>query len=178
MKHSDTHKERHEEEIVYEEAPVNSLHKTKGAEVTALKERLKESEAKAKEYLDGWQRAKADMANAKKAENERLVRLKDSAVEEVLQSLLPALDSFDSAMHASAWQSIDSAWRQGMEFVYTQLLSGVEAHGAQSFGMVGDAFDPVLHEAAEGDGAHITKVLRKGYKVGERIIRPARVILG
>ncbi len=155
------------------------------SQLKKLKKKLKESEAKAKENLDGWQRLKADIANSKQNDNVRLDKAKQKGVEDVLESLLPVLDSFDSAMHGDSWNNIDKAWRQGMEFVYSQMTGALESHGVSPFGIVGDMFDTTAYEAAEHkivteqdqDGI-VQKVLRKGYKNGSNIIRPARVVVG
>jgi len=155
-------------------------------QIKKLKKKLKEAEQKAKENLDGWQRLKADVANNKQGDADRLKRAKEKGAEDVLESLLPALDSFESAMHGDAWEGIDEAWRMGMEFVHNQLVQALEEHGVQSFGAVGDAFNTTMHEAAltpgdaghaEGEGETITKVLRKGYKNASGVIRPARVFV-
>jgi molecular chaperone GrpE len=147
------------------------------SQIKKLKKKLKEAELQAKENLDGWQRLKADLANNKKEEANKLERAKANAVEEILQSLFPVLDSFDSAMQADSWASIDKAWRDGMEFVYTQLIKALEQHNIKQFGKVGDKFDTESYDAAEGDGDIVTRVLRKGYKLGDSVIRPARVSL-
>ncbi len=163
----------------------SSFSSSEGKQVAKLKKQLKDAKAQAKENLDGWQRLKADVANSKKAESERLTKAKERGAEQVLESLLPALDSFDSAMQGGAWEQIDSAWRQGMEFVHSQLVSAFESHGIASFGKVGDEFDNTLHEAAEHievtdeeQANKVQKVLRKGYKSASGVIRPARVIVG
>jgi len=147
------------------------------SQVQKLKKKLKECELKAKENLDGWQRLRADTANSKKSDAERISRAKARGVEGVLESILPALDSFDSAMQADSWASIDKAWRDGMEFVHTQLINALEQHGVVAFGNIGDKFDTESHDAAEGKRETVTKVLRKGYKLGDSVIRPARVAL-
>ncbi len=163
----------------------NSLSSSESKQIAKLKKQLKETKAQAKENLDGWQRLKADVVNSKKAESEKLAQAKGRGAEQVLESLLPALDSFDSAMQGSAWEQIDSAWRQGMEFVHSQLISALEQHSITSFGKVGDEFDNALHEAAEhievvdkAQANKVQKILRKGYKSASGVIRPARVIVG
>ncbi len=148
------------------------------SQVKKLKKKLKEAEQKAKDNLDGWQRLKADNANAKQTEAEKLKRAKVRGAQEVLESLLPALDSFDSAMQGSAWEGIDEAWRTGMEFVYNQLVEALNNHDIVAYGKVGDIFDASLHEANSGEGEKITKVLVKGYKNSNGVIRPARVVVG
>jgi len=146
--------------------------------IKKLKKKLRDAEQKAKEHLDGWQRLKADMANQKQAEEQRLRRARERGIEAVLESLLPALDSFEAAMQGKAWESVDSAWRTGMEFVHNQLVQALAEHNVQSFGAVGDTFDTALHEAVEGEGSTITKVIRKGYMHNDTVLRPARVTIG
>jgi molecular chaperone GrpE len=163
----------------------SSFGNSAGSQVAKLKKKLKEAQQSAKENLDGWQRLKADMANSKKAESERLARAKSKGAEEVLESLLPALDSFDSAMQGSAWESIDEAWRQGMEFVHSQLVTALESHGVIAYGIVGGSFNTDEYEAAEhivvedeAQANKVQKVLRKGYKNKSGVLRPARVVVG
>jgi len=148
------------------------------SQVKKLKNKLKEAQEKAKDNLDGWQRLKADVANNKQGDAERLSRAKLRGAEEVLESLLPALDSFDAAMQGDAWEGIDESWRMGMEFVHSQLLGALSQHGVEAYGAVGDTFDTVLHEANSGEGEKVTKVLVKGYKNSNGVIRPARVVVG
>jgi molecular chaperone GrpE len=180
---------KEQDDIVIEpeqdEVVASSFDKSTDSQIKRLKKQLKEAKEQARENLDGWQRLKADTANSKKAESERLGRERERGAQEVLESLLPALDSFDSAMHGNAWEQIDTAWRQGMEFVYSQLVSALESHGVSSFGEVGDNFDSTSYDAAEHkrvdsleqDGK-VLQVLRKGYKNKSGIVRPARVVVG
>lgn len=164
--------------IEAEEAEHSGLQRDESTTVQKLKKQLAACQSERAEYLDGWQRLKADMANNKKSEGDRLTCERERGVEAVLESLLPALDSFDAARQGSAWEEVSDAWRQGMGFVYTQLTDALEQHGVRAFGAPNEAFDPTRHEAAEGEGETIKAVLRKGYTIGERVIRPARVTLG
>jgi hypothetical protein len=89
------------------------------------------------------------------------------------------LDGFDMAMQGAGWHAVDANWRSGVEYIKNQLVSALEKHGVTVFGKEGESFDATCHEAVSGgdaEGAHtIVKVLRKGYKCGERILRPAQV---
>ena len=153
------------------------------AKLKKIRTELKEVQAKRDEYLAGWQRCKADSINARKdalLQAERAVeREKDSFIEDIL----PVLDSFDMASASQAWASVDDEWRSGIGHIQNQLLGILEKHGVKRFGKIGDKFDPRLHDAAQevedGDGeSHtILKVLRHGYRSGERILRPAHVIV-
>lgn len=149
------------------------------ARIKKLKAELEACKAERQEYLDGWQRMRADVANQKKEDAQRHAHLHERAVEEVLEDLLPALDAFDMAMQGAPWQAVDANWRSGVEYIRNQLLGALEKHGIVVFGAVGESFDATKHEAVRGgenEGSHtIVTVLRKGYRCGERILRPAQV---
>ncbi|QSH39590.1 nucleotide exchange factor GrpE [Candidatus Kaiserbacteria bacterium] len=162
------------EEIVYEE--------DQGAElVKKLRAKLKKCEQEKKEYLDGWQRLKADTVNAQKNQKQGLELSQKRIVQNFVQELLPALDSFDIATQSGAWEKVDVVWRQGIEYVHAQLLTSLENSGVENYGVVGDTFDPALHEAgghAEGGESDIiARVERRGYKMGDTVIRPAQVVV-
>lgn len=153
------------------------------AKLQKLRAELKEAQAKAAENLAGWQRCKADSINERRdaqvAAERRVERAKDAFVED----LLPALDSFDMAMKSASWDAVAEEWRTGMGHVRSQLLLALENNGITSYGTSGERFDPSLHEAVQevddGDAeSHtILTVLRHGYRAGERVIRPAQVIV-
>src|SRR5690242_1604287 len=85
------------------------------AKMQKLRDELKEAKAKRDEYLDGWQRAKADMVNSKKEALEAMARATGRGKEILVEELIPALDGFDMAMQGEAWNSVDQAWRSGIE---------------------------------------------------------------
>lgn len=152
------------------------------AKLQKLKDELAEVKKERAEYLEGWQRAKADMVNAKKDATEALQKARAHGRDAFVEELIPALDSFDMAMQGDAWQNVEATWRNGVEGIRSQLLRVLEAHGVEIFGKEGEVFDPSLHEAIqeiEGGGeAHtIARVLRSGYRTKERIIRPAHVAM-
>lgn len=160
------------EEIVYEEDQGAAL-------IKKLRAKLKKCEQEKKEYLDGWQRMKADAVNTQKNQLQNKELLQKRAVYNFVRELLPALDSFDIATQGTAWESVDSVWRQGIEYVHIQLLTGLGNSGIEHYGSVGDVFDPKIHEASAyaegGESNTIVRVERRGYKMGEEIIRPAQV---
>jgi len=161
-----------EEEIVYEEDA--------GAElVKKLRAKLKKCEQEKKEYLDGWQRLKADTLNAQKTQGKNAELMKNRVAQNFVHELLPALDSFDIATQGDSWENVDTVWRQGIEYVHTQLLTGLLNSGIESYGVAGELFDPNLHEAAAhvdgGESNTIAKVERRGYKMGDTVIRAAQV---
>ncbi len=152
-------------------------------QVKKLKEKLKVALKEKQEYLDGWQRERADLANYKKEEEARRAGVAAMAREKIILDLMPVLDAFDMAFgNKEAWEKADKNWRMGVEYIYTQLTGVLEKHGVKQIGEVGLPFSPIMHESMEtvptDDAAKshlIEKVIQKGYMMGERVIRPARV---
>lgn len=144
-----------------------------------LREELKEAKQKRDEYLDGWQRAKADMVNARKESLEQHARAGERGKEIFVEELIPALDGFDMAMQGDAWNSVDKAWRSGIESIKGQIEGVLRSHGVEIYGKEGEDFDASLHEPiqeAEGGASHtIAKVFRPGYRTKERVLRAAQI---
>ena len=153
------------------------------AKLKKVRAELKETQTKRDEYLTGWQRSKADSVNARKETLLNAERAVAREKESFIEDLLPVLDSFDMATASQSWESVDPEWRSGVGHIQSQLLDALDRHGVKRYGKVGDKFDPREHDAAQevedGDGeSHtILKVLRHGYRSGERILRPAHVIV-
>ena len=145
-----------------------------------LRTELEKCKEEKQEYLVGWQRCKADSINARKEAMRIAERAGNRARDALIEDIIPALDSFDMAMAGDAWTKMDENWRMGMENVRSQLIGALLNQGVNSYAEIGDAFDPKLHEAVqkveskEKPGS-VAKVLRRGYKTAESIIRPAQV---
>lgn len=163
------------EEVAEEENPALALKK--------LREKLRICEAEKKEYLDGWQRARADFANARKEEEMRRGETIKFASEGLVEDILPILDSFSMAFgNTEAWEKVDTNWRKGVEYIYTQLFSALESRGLSEIGKAGETMDPREHIAIEtvptDDAAKdhtVSEVVQKGYRLHSKVIRPARV---
>ncbi len=152
------------------------------AKLKKTKQELAAANKEKEEYLTGWQRSKADYVNAKKRADETIANLKDDVIARFASELIPVIDSFDQAL---AQDGGHPEWAKGFENVRSQLLSALKAEGIEQFSGDGEQFDPGLHEAVEVVAAkddtednRVLAVLQKGYRIGERIIRPARVRLG
>ena len=153
------------------------------AALRALREKLNACLSEKQEYLAGWQRAKADYVNARKAEGERAEHRANAERLRVLASVLAALDSFEMALgDRETWEKVDTAWRTGIERIYNQLTGVLAEHGVEPFGEIGEPFDPRHHEPvttvpavdAVADNT-VARVIQRGYRAGESILRPARV---
>ena len=98
---------------------------------------------------------------------------------------LPVLDSFDMAMgNTEAWNAVDQNWRVGVEYIYSQLKTTLDNHGISAIDAVNVEFDPNLHEPMKTEDADdasldhkIAQIIQKGYKMGDKVIRPARVVV-
>ncbi len=153
------------------------------AKMQKLRSEIEAVKKERQEYLDGWQRCKADAANEKREAAQDAERTRTRTIESLVEDLLPVLDSFDMAALSESWMSVDENWRAGMERVRNQLLDVLSRHGVQRFGKIGEAYDPHVHEAvqevddAPGESGSVARILRYGYKSTDRVVRPAQVII-
>lgn len=124
---------------------------------------------------DGWQRAKADYVNLLKRSEETAKAAEEKGKLKAVETLLPAFDALERAREHGEVP-------EGFVGITKQLESAFAALGLEEVGQVGEEFNPALHEAfgqdkaenAEDDGK-VTMVLEKGWKIGERVIRAAKV---
>jgi molecular chaperone GrpE len=154
-----------------------------GKKMKDLREKIAALTKEKQEYLDGWQRSRADYANLQKTTDEDRMRMRGLIEENFIEDLLPVVDSFAMAMsNKEAWEKVDANWRTGVEYIYQQMMTVLKDRGFATFGTIGDTFDPALYEAVsetETDDASkdhtVSAVLQQGYKLGDNILRPARV---
>ena len=147
-----------------------------GDAIQKLKGKLKDAEAKAKEYLDGWQRAQADFVNLRKRDEEARVEFLKFANADLIAQLIPVLDSFELSLpHGN----------KELEIIYRQLLQILKANGFEEDNPLGQVFDPRRHESIatipveEKEADHkILEVVQKGYILQGKILRPAKVKIG
>jgi len=180
MKKKDTQKNK--EDIVYEEETILGFSEEK--KIKKLQDELKSCKKERQEYLDGWQRSRADFANQKTKEELRVKKAIEYAEEKILYDILPVLDSFDQAMmNEDSWQKVDDNWRKGIEYIYAQLSSVLKENGIIEIPIkIGDHFNPAYGEPLEMKDTEdenkdntISAILKKGYMLNEKIIKPAIV---
>ncbi len=149
----------------------------------ALQSALEESQAQAAEYLDGWQRARAEFANYKKRVERERERIYQDAAGEIIKRYLPILDDLELALKNRPQEGEGATWAEGIELIYRKLLSILEAEGIKPMQAEGQMFDPNLHEAVtrtasdQHERDQIVEVLQQGYLIGDRVLRPARVVI-
>ncbi len=151
-----------------------------------LREKLKKAEAEKMEYLTGWQRAKADMVNARKREEEERKEFMKFANERLIEDLLPVLESFDMAMgNKEAWEKADKNWRIGVEYIYSQLTKALTDNGLVEVIPANEKFDHAKHEAVSYEPVTDEKmdhmiigVIQKGYSLNGKILKVPKVKVG
>jgi molecular chaperone GrpE len=130
---------------------------------------------------DSYLRLAADFDNYRKRTAREHAELTRRANERLLNELLPVLDDLERALEAAA-EHEEAKLDEGVRLVHRSLLGLVERHGLTEIDTDG-AFDPHVHEALlaqPGEGAEegsVLQVLQKGYRLGDKVIRPARVIV-
>lgn len=150
--------------------------------IAALQKALQEAQAKADEYLDGWQRARAEFANYKKRQEQQNADLRAFATLDLIRKLLPIQDDFERAAKTLPEGIAHMTWIEGVMLIQRKLKLILESEGVKEIEVrKNDPFDPTLHEAishdeAEGvESGHVIEELQKGYKIGDRVIRPTLV---
>lgn len=151
------------------------------ASIDDLQSRLAETQEKANEYLDGWQRARAEFANYKKRVERDQAQVYQNAVGNFARRYLEVLDDLELALRNRPPAGEGADWAAGIELIYRKLLNFLEAEGVTQMQTDGQTFDPNLHEAISSEelegvpSGQIIEVLRQGYLIGERVLRPATV---
>ncbi len=151
--------------------------------VEGLEQRLEALEAERDEYLDDLRRLAAEFDNYRKRTLKEQTRILEGAAEGLIRRLLEVLDDFQLAMAAADAKPEFERFVRGFQLVYAKLLDALKAEGLEPIEAHGAPFDPGLHEAlmseddSEGD-LHVSDVLRPGYAVRGRVIRPAGVKVG
>lgn len=147
-----------------------------------LREALAEAEAKAAENLDGWQRARAEFQNYKRRMEAQLSESRQQAASNVLSRFFPVLDDFELALENLPADGDGAQWAAGIQLVHRKLLGLLEAEGVTPIVTEpGESFDPNYHEALtqeehdEYEEGAIIDVVRRGYQLGDRVLRPAQV---
>jgi molecular chaperone GrpE len=146
---------------------------------------LETQAAKATEYWNQLLRTAADLENSKK----RALREKQDAIkygnESLLGKLIPVLDNFDAALSAvsSSQAAATDSFQQGVAMIQQQLRQVLSEAGLEEIDAQGQRFDPNCHEAvsqqetAQLPEGHVLQQLRKGYKLRDRLLRPATVVV-
>ena len=150
-------------------------------ELLRLQQELAESQAKANEYLDGWQRSRADFMNYKKRVDREQAEVYQRATGTIIKKYLEVVDDLELALRNRPEAGDGSVWANGIELIYRKLLTILENEGVQRIIPLGQLFDPNFHEAIslepsdQTESGYIIGVVKSGYMLGDKVIRPALV---
>ena len=147
---------------------------------TELEERLAEVEREREEYLNDLKRVAADFENYRKRVARDQEGLVARAHERLVKELLPVLDDLERALEAAA-QHEEAKLEEGVRLVHRELVEALAREGLVEVETDGQ-FDPHVHEAlvsqpSEQEDGSVIEVLQKGYRLGDRVLRPARVVV-
>jgi molecular chaperone GrpE len=140
-----------------------------------------EVKSEAETYLENWKRTQADFVNYKRRseqEKEDTIKFGNSML---LLALLPVLDDLQRALDSIPEDIKDMPWVEGIRLIERKFNNCLESQGVKIIKTEGEAFDPNIHEAAlhvDGEDGIIIDELQKGYRLYDRVIRPAMVTVG
>jgi molecular chaperone GrpE len=150
-----------------------------------LQKELQAAKAQAAEYLEGWQRSRAEFANYKRRVEKEQSEAYQNATGRVIGRFVDVLDDFNRAVQDMPSDTTDATalaqWAAGVSLIQRKLQNILEAEGVERIPAEGRLFDPALHEAVthedsdQHEPGQIISVLRQGYRIGDKIIRPALV---
>lgn len=155
---------------------------TEGKKFAKMRDELNVCRKEKQEYMDGWQRAKADYVNALKRfeTDSKSSELKGKV--KAVQALLPAFDALERAKEHMDQTNPPAGGPEGFLAIAKQIENAFASLGLEEIGKIGEKFDPSIHEAFAQDVAEtiekddtVTSILEKGLRVNDMIIRPAKV---
>jgi len=143
--------------------------------------RIADLEQQVQVNLEGWQRSRAEFTNYKRRTTQELADARERGAIEALADILPILDDFERAFANIPEDLTDHPWLSGTSLILKNLQKVLDKYQVEILDPVGEEFDPNFHEAIgtedsdEYESGIVTTTLQKGYRSGERILRPALV---
>ena len=147
----------------------------------ALQQELENTRSKGNEYFEGWQRERADFSNYKKRVERDYANMGQALTGELIKKYLVVLDDLERALKTRPVNGEGADWAEGIELIYRKLQNIIESEGVVRIQAENQLFDPSQHEAIshEDDPDHesgeIIEVVQQGYRLGDRVLRPALV---
>lgn len=151
------------------------------ADIDQLRAELEGERAKAQSYYQSWQRAAADYQNFKRRVEEDRSEVARFANASLIINLLPLMDDLERALKSVDAHLASLTWVDGIRLIYRKFQALLEMAGVEEIEADGQSFDPSQHEAvsqAPGEDNKVISVVQKGYRLGDRVIRPAMVVVG
>ncbi len=169
------------EEEIEGEAEIEAEVEKPPDEREALRQQLEEAQSKADEYLDQWRRTAAEFANYKKRNEKEQAEFTKYANAALITTLLPLLDDFERAFQTLPGNLRNLTWIDGILLIQRKLQMIFEQVGVTVIKTEDQVFDPILHEAVtyeesvEREEGQLIGEVQKGYKLHDRVLRPALV---
>lgn len=163
-----------------DQVPVEETEAETNQLLDALQQELAECLSKSDEYLDGWQRARAEFTNYRKRVERDQALMQQTLTGSILKRYLEIIDDLDRALKNRPQEGEGAIWADGIELIYRKLINILESNGVTRM-PANEMFDPNLHEAitSEDSDQHqsgeIIEVVQQGYLMGDRVLRPALV---
>ena len=153
-------------------------------QVSSLKTSLEQAQQEAAENLDTAQRAQAEMVNFRRRTDEDRIANAKYANSRLIANILPVLEELDLAIsHTESSSEINDSFLEGIKLIQRKLTGVLESEGVAAIEAVGLMFNPMEHEAvgteesSEVEPGYITQILRPGFRLHDRVIRPAQVMV-
>lgn len=168
------------EEIEEEEVEVE-VEQVEEVILTEEQVKIEALETEMKELKDRLIRIQADYDNFRRRTKQEKEAAAKYKAQNLIEEIIPAVDNFDRALGVKAESEEAKAILQGMEMVYRQLADALKNEGLEVIESVGQSFDPHFHQAViqvetdEFESNHVVEELQKGYKLRDRVLRPAMV---
>ena len=147
----------------------------------SLEEQLSKAKEDAQKFRDNWHRAEADFQNYKRRTEQEREELRRFGNVSIIINLLPVLDDFERAFKSLDSRLAGLSWFDGILLIYRKLRQLLENAGVSPIETEGQAFDPRFHEAVahiEGEEGKVISEVQRGYKLHDRVLRPAMVVVG
>lgn len=177
-------KEENFEDLEFEKTEEVVSEESLAEKVKSLRKRIKELETESKTNLDGWQRARAELINKDKQFQSERSEIYKSSTAGIIEDLIPVLDSYSMAKkNKEAWEKVEQNWRVGVEYIFSQFSSVLEANGLKTVEpKLGSAFDVntmhAIEEVGTGDEKldhTVSEVIQNGYELNGKLLREAKV---
>jgi molecular chaperone GrpE len=165
----------------HRDVPPETASAAPAGDVEALKTQLEEESKKAETYLANWQRAAADFQNYKRRTDQERQEVALLANAAFIINILPVLDDLERAITSVDVHLSGLTWIDGIRLIHRKFQAVLEACGVKEIKTEGQDFDPRYHEATmygDGEEGKVVSEVQRGYMLGERVLRPAMVVVG
>ena len=165
-----------------EETEDNGPNEQRDFEEPETVDELAQAIAERDDFLDQLQRSRAEFLNFKRRSDQERMQLRQFVSRDVLAQFLPVIDDLDRALATIPDNERESGWVKGVTLIQAKLDATAERLGVSRIDVIGQPFDPSIHESVAtepgSDGSTVIEVYQNGYRIGDLLVRPAMVKIG